>query len=95
MGWWVVLRGSRCRLGFFYKFCISWFSSFDESLHVYSRESLPLHLQFNVCESDCLPFVASSFNLEPCSKHIGDSQFSSIERGVITCPQGSRFLTCN
>ena len=62
---------------------------------VESRESLSLHFQFSACEPNCLPPVASSFNLKPCSKHIGDGQFGTIECSIVASLWGSRFLTCN
>jgi hypothetical protein len=67
-----MLRSSRCGLGFFYKFCIGGFSCLDESPSVEPGESFPLYMHFSAYKSNCLPLVASLFDFEPCSKHIGD-----------------------
>jgi hypothetical protein len=66
----VALRGPGCGLGLLYELCIGWFSSFNESSGVKSRESLSLYFQFSAHESNHLPLVASSFDLKPCSKHV-------------------------
>jgi len=87
-----ALGGPRFRSGPFYQLSISRFSSCYQSSNIESWHYTALEFQLCACKSHGLPFGISSFNLEPCSKHIGDGKFGSFERSIVAHPEGTQLL---
>jgi hypothetical protein len=87
-----ALRGPGFRSSPFYELSVGWFSSFYQGSDVESQQRASLELQLRACEPHGLPFGISSFDLKPCSKHVGDGKFGSFECSIVARPRGTWLL---